>query len=228
MISKLQAIQKGSQIIDKIFWELFKTLKTRKDLTEISLAQKIRKLAKDMGGQGMAFPPIVSFGSNSPEIHHSPSNKKIGRNNFLILDYGVKISGYCSDFTRTLFIGKPSKLHEKIYNIVLQSQLATVKKVKIGANSDEIDFTARHIINLAGYGKFFTHGTGHGVGRKIHESPSFKINTADKIAKNDVVTVEPGIYLPHKFGVRIEDMILVTHKPKVYSQIPKDFKSMII
>src|SRR6185369_6541705 len=103
MSTKLKAITKGSQIIDQIYWELFKMLKTQKNLTEIMLARKIGSLAKQMGAQGMAFPPIVSFGKNAVEIHHSPNNTKIGKNNFLMLDYGVKIQGYCSDFTRTLF-----------------------------------------------------------------------------------------------------------------------------
>jgi Xaa-Pro aminopeptidase len=227
-MNKLKSITKGSQIIDKIFWELLNMLRASHGLTELKLAYRIRKLAKDFGGNGMAFPPIVSFGKNSSEIHHSPTSQKIGKNNFLMLDYGVKVSGYCSDFTRTLFLGRPNKFHEKIYNIVLSSQKTTIKKVAPGAVSDEIDFTARHIINQTGYGKNFTHGTGHGVGKKIHEWPSFKTNTNDIVARNTVVTVEPGIYLPGKFGVRIEDMILVSASPKILSEIPKDFRSMII
>jgi Xaa-Pro aminopeptidase len=232
-MTKLQAIIKGSQIIDQIYWELFKMLsasvgKKSTDLTELFLARKIKTLAKKMGGDGMAFPPIVSFGSSSAEIHHIPSRKKIGRNNFLMLDYGVKVKGYCSDFTRTLFLGTPNKLHKKIYNIVLNAQLRAITKVRVGAMSDEIDFTARHIINQSGYGKFYNHGTGHGVGKKIHELPNFKITSGDIVNKNDIVTVEPGIYLPKQFGVRIEDMIHVKEKPEIFSQIPKDFKSMIV
>jgi Xaa-Pro aminopeptidase len=230
-MKKIQAITKGSQIIDKIFWELLKTLKNQSNLTEHNLTNKIRKFAKQMGAEGMAFPPIVSFGKNSTEIHHKPDKSKIGKNNFLMLDYGVKIDGYCSDFTRTLFIGKPNSLHEKIYNIVLKSQLATIKKIAVGNLADEIDFTARHIINQSGYGKYYIHGTGHGVGRQIQEQPSFKINSSDVISKDVIVTVEPGIYLPNKFGVRIEDMVLPAdrkNKPRILSTIPKDFKNMII
>lgn len=227
-MNKIQSIQKGSQIIDQIFWELFNLLKSDKNFTEIDLAKFIKRRAIQMGASGMAFPPIVAFGIGSSEIHHWATSKKIGKNNFLMLDYGVKVNGYCSDFTRTLFLGHPGKLHEKIYNIVLESQLKTIRKIRIGAMSDEIDFTARHSINQAGYGRYFTHGTGHGVGRKIHEAPSFKTNTNDRLLKNVVVTVEPGIYLPRQFGIRIEDMILISHKPKVFSKIPKNFKRMII
>jgi len=228
MAAKLQAITKGSQIIDQIFWELFKLLKSKKSFTEIQIANQIKSLAKKFGGSGMAFPPIVSFGKNAVEIHHKPSKTKIGKNNFLMLDFGVKVSGYCSDFTRTLFLGKPNKVHENFYDIVLHAQRTAIKKVKVNALGDEIDFAARHIINQAGLGRYYIHGTGHGVGRRIHESPSFKMNSGDKVTKNDIVTIEPGIYLPNKFGIRIEDMILVSKKPKILSTIPTDFQSMII
>ncbi|MBX4186983.1 MAG: M24 family metallopeptidase [Candidatus Doudnabacteria bacterium] len=227
---KLRAISHGSLIIDKIFFQIVELIHARQKsgLTEIQVANFIRRESKNLGGQGMAFPPIVSFGSSSSEIHHKPSNKKIGKNNFLMLDYGVKISGYCSDFTRTLFLGQPTKLHENIYNLVLASQITAIEKVSVGRAADEIDFAARHVINQAGFGKYFNHGTGHGVGKKIHESPSFKFSSADVVKTDDVVTVEPGIYLPKKFGVRIEDMILVSRLPKIFSKVPKDFGNMIV
>jgi Xaa-Pro aminopeptidase len=228
MTSKLQAITKGSQIIDQIFWELLVILKSGNPMTEISLARRIRRTAKNLGADGMAFPPIVSFGVSSSEIHHRPAKKKIGKNNFLMLDYGVRINGYCSDFTRTLFLGQPNKKQEKIYKLVLKAQIAGLKKVKLNTISGAVDKTVRTIITKAGFGQYFTHGTGHGVGFKIHEPPNFKPGRTDVLHKNEVVTVEPGIYLPRKFGVRIEDMILVKAQPKVFSKIPKDLKSMII
>src|SRR5262249_41904252 len=117
---------------------------------------------------------------------------------------------------------------EKLYNIVLKSQRAGIKKVKIGAYGDEVDFAVRHILNAAGIGKYFTHSTGHGVSRKIHDSPTLSIRNGDIIKNGDVITVEPGIYFKGKFGIRIEDMVLVSDKPKVLSKIPTDFKSMTI
>jgi Xaa-Pro aminopeptidase len=227
-MNKLQSIIKGSQIIDKIFWELLKILRSQKNLTEIQLANFIKPQAKKLGGQGMAFPPIVSFGRSAVEIHHKPGKTKIGKNNFLMFDYGVKVNGFCSDFTRTLFLGKPTKQDEKIYNIVLQAQLAAIKKVAPGKFGDEVDFAARHIINQKGFGKFYVHGTGHGVTKKIHDLPNFKPNSGDLIRRGDIVTVEPGIYLPGKSGIRIEDMILVSQTPKVFSKVPKNFGSMVI
>jgi Xaa-Pro aminopeptidase len=226
--NKLRAISHGSLIIDKIFYEIITLLKSSRSLREIDVANFIKNRAKKLDAQAMAFPPIVSFGRNAVEIHHKPNKTKIGRNNFLMLDYGVKVSGYCSDFTRTLFLGKPDRKHERIYNIVLGSQQTAIKKIALNKSGDEIDFAARHIINQAGFGKFYIHGTGHGVGKKIHEVPNFKPNSGDLLKTGDIVTVEPGIYLPKKFGIRIEDMVLVSDKPKVFSKIPKDFKSMII
>jgi len=240
MASKLQSIQKGSQIIDQIFWELLKILKSRRNLTELALARRIRKLAKDLGaqglafppivsfGKGLAFPPIVSFGKSSAEIHHKPGKNIIGTNNFLMLDYGVKVNGYCSDFTRTLFLGRPTNYHKKIYNIVLNAQLTALKKVQAGADCVDIDLIARNIIAKAGFAKNYNHSTGHAVGRKIHEPPSFSPISKEVLSKDTIMTVEPGIYLPKKFGVRIEDMVLVTSKPKVFSKISKNFSDMIM
>jgi len=227
-MNKLQAIQKGSEIIDQIFLELVKILKTSKNLTELDLARRIKKLGKTMNAPQMAFPPIVAFGPNASEIHHEPTNKLIGRSNFLMLDYGVKIHGFCSDFTRTLFIGNPNQLEKKIYNLVLKSQLAAIEKIKPKVSAGLIDNIARGIIDRAGYKKSFLHTTGHGLGEKIHQKPRLGPNSKHILAPGSIVTVEPGIYLPGKFGVRIEDMILVSHKPKIFSKIPKDFKSMII
>ena len=225
---KIRAIANGSLIIDKIFFEIVELLQSEKSLTEIQLAQFIRRRGKQLGAQAVAFPPIVSFGKNAVEIHHKPSKTKIGKNNFLMLDYGFKVSGYCSDFTRTLFLGTPNKFHEKIYSVVLAAQRNAIAKLKIGRAADEIDFAARHIINQTGMGKYFVHGAGHGVTKKIHDKPSFKPNSGDVVRNKDVVTVEPGIYIPKKFGIRIEDMILVQKKSKIFSHVPTDFKSMII
>jgi len=251
MTPKLQAITKGSQVIDKIFWELLKILSARggsesmmlglspskllssggkpeRNLTEKSLASFIKRRAKELGAQGMAFPPIVSFGESSAEIHHKPNHTRIGKNNFLMLDYGVKVQGFCSDFTRTLFLGTPTKQQAQIYNIVLTAQAAAIKKLAVGKTGDEIDFAARHVINKAGFGKLYNHGTGHGVTQKIHDLPNFKPSSGDVIRQGHIVTIEPGIYLPKKYGIRIEDMVIVSHKSKILSKVPKDFKSMII
>lgn len=203
-------------------------LKTPGRFTEKDLERKIKKLARQMGARGMAFPPIVSSGKSSAEIHHQPANIKIGKNNFLMLDYGVKVNDYCSDFTRTLFLGRPNKYHEKVYNAVLRAQQAALKRVKSNAVCAEVDLAARNVIAKAGFAQYYNHSTGHAVGKQIHEAPGFKPASDETLSPNLIMTVEPGIYLPRKFGVRIEDMIVVSKKPKVLSKVPKDFKSMII
>ena len=227
-MTKLQAITQGSQIIDQIFWELFDILKQERNLTEVQLARFIRGRAKELGAQGMAFPPIVSFGKNSAEIHHKPNQTRIEQNNFLMLDYGVKVAGFCSDFTRTLFLGRPNKLQAKVYNVVLTAQKAALKRVHLNVDCVDVDLTARNIIARAGFAKNYNHSTGHGVGKKIHEPPSFSPASPSELTNGLIMTVEPGIYLPKQFGVRIEDMILVSKKPKIFSKVPKDFANMIV
>lgn len=225
---ELNAIEKGSKIIDKVFFRIKKEVSKPKTLTEAEIAYKTAEWGKELGAEGLAFDPIVASGSNAAAPHHFSSNGKIGKNNFLLLDFGFKVNGYHSDFTRTLFIGKPSSVQTKVYETVLAAQLAAIKKVELGRKASEIDAAARNLIKKKGFGKYFTHNTGHGVGLEIHELPNFSAKSEDVLKQNMVVTVEPGIYLPNKFGVRIEDMIVVGKNPRIFSQIPKDFKSMII
>jgi Xaa-Pro aminopeptidase len=223
---ELANISKGSQLIDKAFRMVLK-LARRKNITESEIAHQIEKFGKARGA-ALAFDPIVAWGANAASPHHFSSNTKLGKNNFLLLDFGYKVNGYHSDFTRTIFLGKPGSLHEKVYETVLAAQLAAISRVKIGQRASNVDNAARSLIDEEGFGQNFTHSTGHGVGLEIHELPNFSAHTTDVLRKNSVVTVEPGIYLPGKFGVRIEDMILVGERPAIFSKISKSFKDMII
>ncbi|HEV8601304.1 MAG TPA: aminopeptidase P family protein [Patescibacteria group bacterium] len=221
------AIAKGSRIIDQTFWFVKKLVSQKPGLTEADLAFQIEKFGKDKGADEVAFDSIVAFGPNAAAPHHLASKQKIGRNNFLLLDFGMKVTGYHSDFTRTLFIGIPNSAQAKIYETVLQAQKLALAKVKIGQRASAVDKAARDHITKAGFGKLFTHNTGHGVGLEIHELPNFSPNSDAVLKKDMVVTVEPGIYVAGKGGVRIEDMIQVG-KNSVLSEIPTDFKSMLI
>jgi Xaa-Pro aminopeptidase len=225
---EITAIEKGSRIIDKVFEKIKQTIKGKRSITEAEIAYKIAEWGKDMGADGLAFDPIVAFGPNAASPHHFSSNARIGRNNFLLLDYGFKVNGYHSDFTRTLFLGTPNKEQAKVYETVLQAQLKAISKIKMGVRAALVDEEARKHISKAGFGKYFTHNTGHGVGLEIHELPNFSSKSEDVLKQNMVVTVEPGIYLPGKFGVRIEDMAVVGLKPRIMSKIPKDLNKMII
>ena len=229
--AQLKAIERGSAIIDKTFEQIKKYIRAyinKYELTEAKIAGLILKYGTELDAEGLAFDPIVAFGSNAASPHHFPSKTRVGRNNFLLLDFGFKVGNYHSDFTRTLFLGRPTGFQAKVYETVLHSQLKAIAKVQIGNKASLFDQTARKVITQAGFGKYFTHNTGHGVGLEIHEQPNFSPASEDVLKVNSVVTVEPGIYLPGKFGVRIEDMITVAKQPKIHSKIPKDLKSMII
>lgn len=232
--AELRAIEKGSKIIDKVFKRVKGMLrggmgvKGGRGLTEAEIAYQIEKLGKNLGADGLAFDPIVAFGPNAASPHHFSSNTKIGNNNFLLLDFGFKIADYHSDFTRTLFVGRPNSFQAKVYNTVLQAQLKAIEKVQVGNKASLVDQIARKFIARQGFGKYFTHNTGHGVGLEIHELPNFYSKSDDILLKDMVVTVEPGVYLPKKFGVRIEDMVIVSERPRALSRIPKDLKCMII
>ncbi|MBI4049831.1 MAG: aminopeptidase P family protein [Candidatus Doudnabacteria bacterium] len=239
---ELRHIAKGSRIIDEIFRRVKRLAKP--GITEAAVSLEIGRLAKKLGGDGLAFDPIVAFGANAASPHQFSENRKIGKNNFLLLDFGVLVKGYHSDFTRTLFIGKPNRKQEKIYHTVLEAQLRAIeatatpsqpppregekKEGVIVVKAKDIDSVARRFIGNAGFGKYFTHNTGHGVGLEIHELPNFSPDSTDILQKDMVVTVEPGIYLPQSGGVRIEDMVIVGEKPRVLSEIHKDLKSMVV
>ncbi len=225
---ELLAIEKGSKIIDRVFEKVKGLVRQKKGITEAEIAYQIERYGKSLGAEGLAFDPIVAFGPNACSPHHFSSNAKIGRNNFLLLDFGFKVHGYHSDFTRTLFLGKPNARQVKVYETVLHSQLQAIEKVKLDVKASLVDKVARSYIIRTGFGKNFTHNSGHGVGLEIHEQPNFSPKSEDILKPNMVVTVEPGIYLPGKFGVRIEDMVVVGKKPRILSRIRKDFASMII
>lgn len=226
-LQEIRVISKASKIIDQIFFHLKRFVKA--GLTEKAVALELEKFAVKAGASGLAFEPIVAFGPNAAAPHHLSGRQKIKSNNFLLLDYGVIMGGYHSDFTRTLFIGKPNKKQEKVYNTVLEAQEKAIARIKIGQKARIVHETARYFIKRKKFGKYFTHNTGHGVGLEIHELPNFSPDSEDILRANMIVTVEPGVYIEKWGGVRIEDMVLVTKKgPKIFSKISKDLKSMII
>jgi Xaa-Pro aminopeptidase len=142
--------------------------------------------------------------------HGEPSNKKLELGDFVTLDYGCVIDGYCSDMTRTVALGSVTQEQREIYELVLKAQEAGCKAISAGVSCYDVDKVARDIISDAGYGDAFGHGTGHGVGLEIHEAPTLNTKSKEVLESNMVVTIEPGVYLPKKFGVRIEDLAIVT------------------
>ena len=180
-------------------------------MNEIQIAWEAEKYLRDHKADGLAFPVIIPSGKNSAIPHHTTGNRKIHHRDIVLIDLGAKFKGYCGDMTRTIFIGKPTPEQLKIERIVKQAHQSALRHLGGGRmDSSEVDKACRQVINSAGFGSYFIHSTGHGLGLNIHEPPRLAPTSTDTLKPNMVVTVEPGIYLPNKFGIRHEDTILIT------------------
>ena len=198
----------------------------RPGLSEWEMRRMIRRKADDLS-QGESFDCIVCVGANASRCHHHPGATVLKKNNELLVDMGVLVQGYHSDMTRTVFYGKPPKKFVEIYKVVLAANRAAIRAIRPGRKGKEIDAVARRIIEKAGYGKYFDHGLGHGVGLEIHERPAFSKTDETVLRPGMVMTVEPGIYIPGFGGVRIEDMVAVTRKGcTVLTQTPKKLRCL--
>ena len=183
----------------------------REGVTERDVALELEFYMRRQGAQRVAFDFIVVSGANGSLPHGIPSNKSIQKGDFITMDFGAVVDGYHSDMTRTVALGAVSEEQRRVYDTVLQAQQAALAMLRDGTSCVDGDAAARRIIEQAGYGECFGHGTGHGVGVQIHESPRLSPNAGDAVLRaGHVVTVEPGIYLAGRFGVRIEDMVLIT------------------
>lgn len=213
---EISYLKKSCYYADKILQKAIKNFKNLK--TEAEAAAFLEYEAKKNGLE-ISFSPIVASGSNGSMPHHEPSNIKI-KKGFCIMDFGVKYKGYCSDITRTIYVGKPSKKEKEIYNLILAIQKNTIIQIKNNKKCSELyDFVNE---SFGKYKKNFIHGLGHGVGVEIHELPNLTLNSKDKIKNNVVFTIEPGIYFPKRFGIRIEDTILFKNKPIALTKTTKD------
>lgn len=213
---EIKILKKSCAYADKI---LQKAIKNFRDFRAESEAGAFLEYEAKKLGLEIAFSPIVASGSNGSMPHYVPSNKKI-KKGFCVIDFGVKYKGYCSDITRTIYVGNPSKKEKEIYNMLLIIQKNAISQIKNNKKCSELyDFVNK---NLGKYKRYFTHGLGHGVGVEIHELPNLALNSKDKIKNNMVFTIEPGIYIPRKFGIRIEDTILFKNKPIVLTKTSKD------
>ncbi len=181
----------------------------RSDISENKLISRIECFIKSKGGQGTSFEPIAASGKHSAYPHAKTTNKKIGKNTALTLDLGVIYKGYRSDLTRVFFLGRIPADLKKIYDIVLQAQEKAISKIKPGISAAQIDAQARNFIAQKGFGHYFQHSLGHGIGLDVHEAPFISVKNKKPLVAGMVFTIEPGIYIPGKFGVRIEDIVLV-------------------
>ncbi len=205
---EVECIKKAQEISENAFSFILDFIK--EGVTERQTALELDFLMLKNGADALSFDTIVVSGKNSSLPHGVPSDKKIQKGDFITMDFGAVYSGYHSDMTRTVFLGEPSKEQVFVYETVLSAQKAALSTLKHGALGVSSDKAARDVIENAGFGKFFRHGTGHGVGLEVHENPTLSPKSEHTLTIGNVVTVEPGIYLPKKFGVRIEDMAFIT------------------
>ncbi len=181
----------------------------RPGVKENQVAAEMEFAARKAGAEGMSFTTIIASGKRSA-LPHGTASEAVIRSGFVVCDFGVILTGYCSDRTRTVFVGRPTPEARRLYDAVLQAQLAAIAVVRPGRSVAEVDRAARKVLQKEGLGKFFTHSTGHGVGLEIHEGPRLGAGQEDILRPGMVITIEPGVYIPGKWGVRIEDMVLVT------------------
>jgi len=198
------AVEMGASLFDRVLDTI------RPGVTESEVAAELEYAARRAGAEQMSFPTIIASGKRSALPHGVASTAKIPAKGFVVCDFGVILAGYCSDMTRTVHVGKPTAETRRVYENVRQAQQAAVEAAKPGTSVAEVDNAARKLLKEEGLGKYFSHSTGHGVGLEIHESPRIAAGQSDVLKPGMVITVEPGVYIPGKFGVRIEDMLLVT------------------
>ena len=182
----------------------------RPGIMEIEVAAELEHQARLMGAEGMSFETIVASGVRSALPHGRATKAYLRRKGFLTLDFGVILKGYCSDMTRTVYLGRPKADERSTYNSVLEAQEAGVAAVSSGVSCGEVDEAARAVLRRVGLAEAFSHSTGHGVGLEIHEQPRVGAGQTTRLVPGMVVTIEPGVYLPGEFGIRIEDMVAVT------------------
>lgn len=221
---ELQKINKAQIITEKSFNEVLNYIKPGVSEREISL--ELEYLMKKNGAQKTSFDLITITGKKTSLPHGVPGDEVIKSGDFFTMDIGAVYDGYSSDMTRTVAVGKVSEKQQEIYDTVLKAQLSALRCVKSGVKCSDVDKSARDVISSAGYSKCFGHATGHGVGLDIHEHPVVGPKSDTILQNNMVITVEPGIYLPGEFGVRIEDMVYVTQNG--YENFTKIKKELII
>lgn len=210
---------KKSQQINEETLELLKTL-LKKGMTEKEIAWRVKSIGHELGAEDISFEPIIAFGSHSSTPHHQNTDRRFESGDMVLIDMGMKYKGYCSDMTRTIFTAKPTREQEAVYKMVLDSQLAGINAIKAGVKCKDVDKAARKA--MGPLQEFFGHSLGHGIGLDVHEMPSLSGRSTEVLKENMIVTVEPGIYLEGKFGVRIEDMGRVTRRGyENFTQAPK-------
>lgn len=221
---ELRRIRAASALAEGVLADLVETLKV--GITERELAARFEYEFKRRGASGASFDTIALFGARSSLPHGAPGEKALAPGDVVLLDFGCRLDGYCSDLTRTYVFGTiHDSWYDTVYNLVLTAQMIAIEAVAPGKMGREVDAAARGLIAEAGYGECFGHGLGHGVGIEIHEAPRLNKESDTVLEEGMVVTIEPGVYLPGKGGIRIEDLVVVTKDGcELLSSAPKELK----
>lgn len=218
---EVEIMGRAQKITDKTFAEILSVI--RPGMTEKELAAELIYRLYRNGADALSFPPVVVSGPNTSLPHGVPGDRKLQYGDFITMDFGCMVDGYCSDMTRTVALGFVSEEMAKVYEIVLQAQKAGLAVTKAGMTGREVDAAARSVIAEAGYGEYFGHSYGHSVGLEIHEAPNCSPSNEKPLPAGVVCSAEPGIYLPGKFGVRIEDVVVITPDGcEILTQSPKN------
>ena len=221
---ELDLMKKAQQITDQAFTEVLPRIKV--GMSELELQAELIYCMYKNGGTGLAFDPIVVSGPNTSLPHGVAGKRRIQAGDFVTMDFGASYMGYCADMTRTVAVGFATEEMKKVYSIVLEAQRAAIAETKAGVTGAFVDGIARKVIENAGYGEYFGHGYGHSLGLEIHENPNLNTRNHEPLPLHAVCSAEPGIYLPGKFGVRIEDVTILTQNSAI--DITASPKNLII
>ncbi|MFZ0039716.1 MAG: Xaa-Pro peptidase family protein [Solirubrobacteraceae bacterium] len=218
---EIQRIRRAAEIADAALRDVMEQGLIGR--TELDVAGALEASMRDRGADGPSFESIVAAGPHGARPHAQPRPVKIGAGELVVIDWGAQLEGYCSDCTRTLATGDPGQPAQAAYELVREAQLAGLEAVRAGVSGRDADSAARKVIDGGGHGEHFGHGLGHGVGLEIHEGPRLSQRSDSVLESGNVVTVEPGVYLPGEFGVRIEDLVVVTDSgPEILTSVPKE------
>lgn len=222
---EIETVRTAAQIADAAFDSVL--MEMRPGMTEKEVALLIDTTVRRMGADQVAFPTIAASGENAARPHASPTDSVVARGQMLKLDFGARYNGYCSDITRTIFVGKPTARQREIYGVVLEAQLAAIEAIRPGEAGADIDSVARELIARRGYGDHFAHGLGHMIGIAVHDGPAFSATSKVVLESGMIASVEPGIYIEGWGGIRIEDDIVVTDTgAEVLTRAPKELLSI--
>lgn len=225
--TELRSIRRAIALHEQAYMQTMDQI--RPGMSENEVATLLEYNMRWIGGEGPSFSTIVAIGPNAALPHHVPGRTRVKPNIPILIDSGTKANGYGSDLTRVIALGGMSQKLIDVYKVVLEAQQAAIEAIRPGAKLKDVDAVARQIIDDAGYGDYFGHGLGHGIGLAIHEQPTLSPRSDGELAENNVVTVEPGVYLPGIGGVRIEDDVLVTARGRrKLTTLPNDLDSAII